>query len=223
MPDVFVNPKKNTAPVLKAKPVDKEQPKMSFWQKIKQPLMAYMVSPSGMHFESQEKDEEVVLLLRRHLITNFPWLTASFLMFIAPPVIFPLLSFFNPMPPFPLNFQFIFVLFWYVLTFGTTLMGFLNWYFNVYIVTNERIVDVDFINLLYRQISSTRIVRVQDVTYKVGGMVRAVFDYGDVYIQTAGTEENFEFEAVPHPEMVTKKLLELMEKKEEGQKDFGGV
>ncbi|MBI5465389.1 PH domain-containing protein [Candidatus Gottesmanbacteria bacterium] len=207
MPDVFV---------------EKTPTKQSFWQRLKQPLLAYVANPAGMHFESQEPEEEVVLLLRRHIITNVPWLTAGFLMFIAPPIIFPLLSFFNPLH-LPFRFQFIFTLFWYVLTFGTTLMGFLNWYFNVYIVTNERIVDVDFINLLYRQIASTRIVRIQDVTYKVGGLVRAIFDYGDVYIQTAGTEENFEFEAVPHPEMVAKKLLNLMEREEKEQEKVESV
>lgn len=207
MPDVFV---------------EKIPSKQSFWQRLKQPLLAYVANPVGMHFESQGEEEEVVLLLRRHIVTNLPWLAAGFIMFIAPAIIFPLLSFFNPID-LPFRFQFVFTVFWYVLTFGTTLMGFLNWYFNVYIVTNERIVDVDFIHLLYRQISSTRIVRIQDVTYKVGGVIRAIFDYGDVFIQTAGTEKNFEFDAVPHPEMVAKKLLALMEQKEEGKENTGGV
>lgn len=217
MPDVFIN---------KDKPANEKKesclPKLSFIQRLKQPLLAYVTNPVGMHFESQGEDEEVVLLLRRHIVTNIPWLAAGFMMFIAPAVIFPLLSFFNPIH-LPFRFQFVFTIFWYVLTFGTTLMGFLNWYFNVYIVTNERIVDVDFINLLYRQIASTRIVRIQDVTYKVGGMVRAIFDYGDVYIQTAGTEENFEFEAVPFPEAVAKKLLYLMEQEEKEQEKVKSV
>ncbi len=210
MPDVFVEKKENT-------------PKPSFWQRLKQPLMAYIANPEGMRFESQEENEEVVLLLRRHIITNVPWLTAGFLMFIAPPIIFPMLAVFKLIPALPLQYNLVFTLFWYVLTFGTTLMGFLNWYFNVYIVTNARIIDVDFINLLYRQIASTRIVRIQDVTYKVGGVIRAIFDYGDVHIQTAGTEDNFEFEAVPRPEMVAKKLLALMEKKEENKPNQTGV
>lgn len=217
MPDVFINKDKKAN-----YKQDYYSPRTSFWHRLKQPFLAYISNPTEMHFESQEEDEKVVLLLRRHIITNIPWLAAGFIMFIAPPIIFPMLSFFNPVS-LPFRFQFIFTVFWYVLTFGTTLMGFLNWYFNVYIVTNERIVDVDFINLLYRQISSTRIARIQDVTYKVGGMLRAVFDYGDVYIQTAGTEDNFEFEAVPYPEMVAKKLLSLMEQKEEGKEKTGGV
>ncbi|MBI4999751.1 PH domain-containing protein, partial [Candidatus Gottesmanbacteria bacterium] len=104
---------------------------------------------------------------------------------------------------------------WYLVTFGFALVSFITWYFNVYIVTNERIVDVDFLHLLYKELSSTRIARIQDVTYKLGGVFRALFDFGDVFIQTAGTEPNFDFLAVPHPEAVVRKIAELMEAREE--------
>jgi hypothetical protein len=87
----------------------------------------------------------------------------------------------------------------------------MGWYFNVYIVTNERIIDVDFFYLLYNKVSSTRIDRLQDVSYKLGGVVRAVFDFGDVFVQTAGSEPNFDFLSVPHPETVVRKIVELME------------
>src|SRR5690606_5973957 len=43
----------------------------------------FCVYPKNVHFENQEKGEEIVLLVRRDLITNLPWmLTAVFLVFI---------------------------------------------------------------------------------------------------------------------------------------------
>jgi hypothetical protein len=43
----------------------------------------------------------------------------------------------------------------------------------------------------------------------MGGVVRTMFDYGDVFVQTAGEVPRIEFEAVPHPDKVAKILREL--------------
>lgn len=233
MPDIFVDQQKHTNSTKTAKTAKKvvknipteaestepsiqEKSKTStLWQRIKQPLTAYVVNPPKMHFESQEEEEQVILLLRKHPITNIPWIVSGVLMLLAPIVIFPLFSFLNPFPNLPLTYQFVFTLFWYVVTFGVILANYLSWFFNIYLVTTERIVDVDFRNLVYRQLSSTRVARVQDVTYKVSGVIRSIFDYGDVFIQTAGTEENFVFEAAPKPQEVVKTIGELTDKKEE--------
>jgi hypothetical protein len=91
---------------------------------------------------------------------------------------------------------------------------FLNWYFNVYIITTERIIDVDFISLLYKQVSEAQIAKIQDVTYTMGGLARAVFNYGDVLIQTAGELPNFDFLAVPHPNKVAAVIAEMKLKDE---------
>lgn len=250
MPDIFVDEKDNvvetaktankktgkktvnsTAASEQALPVSepsvsaKEEPARhaTFWQRVQQPLKAYVVNPPQMHFESQEAEEKVILLLRRHPITNVPWIVSGIIMLLAPVVLFPLFSFLNPFPTLPLSYHFIFTLFWYVMTFGVILVKYLSWFFNVYLVTTERIVDVDFHNLVHREISSTRISKIQDVTYKVSGVIRSIFDYGDVFIQTAGTEENFIFEATPQPQNVVKTISELIEKHEEEQKPKGGV
>ena len=88
--------------------------------------------------------------------------------------------------------------------------SFLTWYFNVYIITDERIIDVDFLSLIYQNISSAKIDNIEDVTATKGGALRSVFDFGKVQIQTAAEKREFEFEDVPHPSKVTKLLNELM-------------
>lgn len=201
------------------KPQDKEMigeiPKPSVWQRIKEPLMAYVANPSETRFSNQEDKEQIILLLRKHQITNMPWIIAAVLALLAPVAFFPLLSFLNPFSDMPVSYHLVFSLFWYILTFSLVLVNFMHWYFNVYILTDERVVDVDFYNLVHQEIASARISKIQDVTYKVNGVIRSLFNYGDVFIQTAGTEENFCFEAVPQPQMVAKKIGELTEKNEE--------
>lgn len=206
MPDIFVAPRPEQA---------KTEPATEIPEQKGGSLSAFISYPDNIRFDTQEEKEQIILLLRKHGVTNIPWLLLTFFLMAAPTIIFPLLIRREGFPSLPANFIFVISLFWYLATFGFALVNFINWYFNVYIVTNERIVDVDFYHLLYKQMSAARISRVQDLTYKLGGVIRALFDFGDVFIQTAGTAENFEFEAVPHPEQVVRTISELTEKREE--------
>lgn len=188
------------------------------------PLAEFALDPEGVNFATQGKDEKIHLFLRRHFITNLPWILFALLLILLPilvfpfiQVIFPLLAFFTP------RLSFILIGFYYLAVFGFIIFtNFLNWYFNVYIVTNERVVDVDFINIIYREVSSTRLNLIQDITVKTGGVIRAIFDYGDLFIQTAGTVENFEFHAVPHPQEVANEIEKMMQKarQKEGLSDL---
>lgn len=176
------------------------------------PISAFALLPKGVNFETKNKGEKVVLLLRRHPLTNLRWVFLGLLMVLAPLVLgsFPILDFL------PSNFKFISVLGWYMISVAFIFENFLSWFFNVNIVTDERIIDIDFVNLIYKEISDADIDKIQDVTVKVGGVVQTIFNYGDVYIQTASERPRFEFLSVPKPEEVAKILQELrIEEKQE--------
>lgn len=205
MPDIFIEPKKEIH----------THPKFHSMN----PFVALADHPNGVHFSTQGPQEVIEMFLRKHFITNVPWLITSIILFLIPPIFFP---FIFPLMPFTISTQLvtIIIFFWYLSVFGSVVLAsFINWYFNVYIVTNERVIDVDFINLLYREISATRLNLVQDVTVKSAGVIRSVFHYGDIFIQTAGTEINFDFLAVPRPEFVAHRIEELMRgsRKKEGK------
>lgn len=178
---------------------------------------AFYLWPEKVDFETKEEEEKVVLLLRRHLITNVGWIVMTIAMILAPMVItrFLILDFL------PGNYKFIAVLGWYMITTAYTLEQFLDWYFNVYIVTTERVIDIDFVNLIYKEVSDADINKIQDVTYKMGGVIRTMFNYGTVLIQTAGEVENFDFEDVPNPTKVTSILQDL--RLEEEREDHPGA
>lgn len=207
MPDIFV--------AQKIEPIaEMAEPAVTAPEPHGHSLSSFMSYPENVHFDTQEEEEQIILLLRKHWVTNIPWLIFSALLLGGPTFIFPIFFKTNALSFMPGNFIVILSLGWYLLSFGFALVNFIGWYFNVYIVTNERIIDVDFYHLLYKQMASARLSRVQDITYKLGGVMRAIFDYGDVYIQTAGTEVNFDFEAVPHPEQVVRIIGELTEKEQ---------
>ena len=50
---------------------------------------------------------------------------------------------------------------------------------------------------------------IQDVTYKQGGVVRTMFNFGTIYIQTAAEKPNFDFVDVPNPSLVVRVLQKM--------------
>lgn len=202
MPDIFVSPAKEV----------EEKPQTT------NPLSAFVTRPLNLHFETQEKKEKIILLLRRHMITNLPWLVVALVMIVTPTIIVRFVSL-NFIPP---NFRLIATLAWYLLTFAFAFERFLSWFFNVNIITDERIIDINFPSILYKDISETKIDRIQDVSAKTGGFIRSLFNFGDVVIQTAGTIPEIYFEAVPNPGQVSKVLNDLI-LEEEREKIEGRV
>jgi len=88
---------------------------------------------------------------------------------------------------------------------------FVEYWLDVFILTDKRILDIDQKGLFGRTVSELRLYRTQDVTAEIKGFWRTMFDYGDIFIQTAGEMERFHFECVAHPNRIAKMILELAE------------
>jgi hypothetical protein len=209
MPDVFKSEKPQESQKLDLHESSHVTPSEVELKKLpghtRNPLASYCYYPTHVTFSHADEQEKIVLLVRKHPITNIPWITAAFFMLLAPLALdaVPLLSFL------PTNFQTIAILIWYLITIAFVFEQFLTWYFNVNIITDERIFDVDFVNLLYRKITDADLDQIQDVTVQVGSAIRTIFNYGDVLIQTAAEVPELEFEAVPYPDQIAKIIRDL--------------
>jgi len=167
--------------------------------------------PTGLSFQNQEAQEKIILLTRRHFITNISWLLLAFLL-AALPLFFPLLIRFLGLSLSPSLLTLI-TLSYYLSLFGFVLVNFSLWYFNISLVTNKRVVDVDVHDILYRHIAETKLDLVEDVSYVQSGVLRSIFDYGDVLVQTAAETPNFEFDKANHPGRVVRIIADLIGKK----------
>lgn len=172
-----------------------------------------MERPKDVQFVDQEPGEEILLLLRRHPVTNFPWMVILFLMLAAPFFLSFILkgTLLDPVR-FPLRIQILLITLWYLFSLGYGILSFLSWFFNIYLVTNRRIVDLDYFGFLFYRLSEAELSRIQDVTYEVGGVIRVLFNFGDVFIQTAAEKREFDFGAVPNPARVHDLVTDLVEK-----------
>ncbi len=213
MPDIFVSDESKIDATVKHPPAGESKHKLPGHRHS--PLAAFCYYPDGVNFETKERQEKVILLLRRHPITNVPWIVTAILLLLAPQVLdfFPILAFL------PDRFQFIAVIGWYLITTAFILENFLNWFFNVNIITDERIIDIDFHNLIYKEVSDAKVEQIQDKTYNMGGVIRTIFNYGDVSIQTAAEKREFDFSAVPKPDLVVRILNDLLIEEEQEKID----
>lgn len=165
-------------------------------------------------FASQLDNETVYLVVRKHPI----YLGTKFVLLLIFLVAIILgWQYFSALPSEASlsNFTPLATAIFYLLLAGVLFAAYALWmlyYLHMQIITNIRIVDVNQVSLLHREVSELNITNVQDVSSEVTGVFGTAFDYGDVLVQTAGVQQKFVFEKVSHPEIIKKLLLDLYEK-----------
>ena len=173
---------------------------------------AFMRRPKKMYFEGEDGDEEILYVLRRAFITNWKWIVNGTFIFLAPTIFNLMFLSINKNYPGIIKPSFLIIVnsFWYIFSVGFVFERFLNWFFNVYIITNKRVVDMDFNHLLHRNISEAPLRNIEDITYTTKGAFQTIFNLGHISIQTAAEQRELEFEHVPNPAKVQDILSDLV-------------
>jgi hypothetical protein len=102
-----------------------------------------------------------------------------------------------------------------------SLIAFIDFYFDIQIVTDRRIIDINQNRLFDRQLSELNLEDVEDVSIQISGTLPTLFNYGDVIIQTAGERMNFHFHQVPHPREIASIISDLAEQVKRGTSAIG--
>lgn len=225
MPEVYSAKRKTRRKKKRAvKGVEKvvvdEVKKMHKEGNFKGPWKSLMAYPRKTSFEFQNKEEVILLLMKRHLVTNLGWGLVSLLLLFIPFFWgeFPLLVAVND------RVRLGITVLWYTGLLLYILQNLLLWFYNVYIVTDERVVDVDFFGLLYKNVNVAQLKNIEDVSYSQIGILSSIFNYGKVVVQTASEQLSddvgqesaaFTFNAVSNPDRVVRVISQLMEQEEQ--------
>lgn len=165
-------------------------------------------------FPGQYKGEKVVLLLRRHWLILGGRVLKLVIVVAIFAVLYILATIYLPgildSDYYPLVIIFFIGFLFFVWAYFFEVWN--DYYLDVWIVTTERIINIEQEGLFKRVASEQKIYRVQDVTTKINGVIPTMLDYGDVHIQTAGAKQRFVFEQVPHPYEIKKVILDLHDK-----------
>lgn len=162
----------------------------------------------------KREGEKIILLIRRHLFVLikrvFFWLIAA----VAPIIILFLVRaerITYEREGFLYSLLLILASVYYLYIWLFIFNSFVDYYLDVWIVTNIRIVNIEQRQLFSRVISEHELERIQDVTAEVHGIFPTFLNYGEVYVQTAGEQQRFIFKQVPNPQEVKRHILSICE------------
>lgn len=164
-------------------------------------------------FPSQQPNEKIMLVVREHwflLAIKFALITVFILAPIILGIIMAAVDFSIESETFNTILSVGLQIYYLVLVLAAFILWVL-YYLNVHIVTDQRIVDIDQVGLLFREVSELNIETIEDVTSQNVGIFGNILNYGTVFIQTAGAAQRFEFHNVPNPGQIASLILQLYE------------
>jgi len=169
------------------------------------------VKPRFVTVATQDPDESVYILARKDVITNLGWVFNFALLFSLPLIVFLAVRFFQlSLSSFMPILYFVFILIaYYALILFYGLINFTRWYYNIFIVTNKRIINYKFSPFARYEVAEASLSNIQDVTEVTSGFLPSIFDYGNLFIQTSGTFNKFEIQQVPRPTWLRNILIDL--------------
>jgi hypothetical protein len=157
-------------------------------------------------FPGQHEGEDVVFVFRHHpafmrkpLILGFLGILVAIL-----PMDIPLIYSVPWLPSLLLKFALSMV----GLVFLYWIYNFIKWYYSVFIVTVERLVEINQKGLFKRKVRALFHGRVHALEYTIGGLDAVLFHYGSIQVLTE--VGNFELKMVPNPEALHERILEVI-------------
>jgi hypothetical protein len=180
-------------------------------------MHSFGVFPKDVTFASQDTGEDVILVVRQSPFVFIPQYIAVICVMISPLIFFSTLSALNLASGSVIALGIAGTIVAFLVAIAIAFDTFAKWFYSVNIITSTRIVDVDFLDVMHHRFSETRLGNVEDVTHKVAGVFGSLFDYGTVFVQTAGAKPEFEFDNVPRPRDVQDTLLDVLDLHHKGE------
>lgn len=156
------------------------------------------------YFEDQFDDEEVEMVFRKHPIVMRKGFIFGMLLWLVGPVIMLILTFVHPdtPPSIPAFFASLF---------GSIALGiialipsWIGWYFSVYIVTDQRFIQITQKGLFTRSVVDIALNQIQMINYEIVGLQETLLGFGTIRVQTYVGE--LVIHEVHHPANTAKKL-----------------
>lgn len=168
-----------------------------------------------------EEGEKIIKVVRRHYLVIVPIITTLMLIALAPLIFYLLIV--SDFVSLDQNIKMIiedFFMKWK--TFGYSLWLLLLWiiffiewtdyYLDLWVITDRRIIDVEQKGFFRREVTSFRYEQIQDITVETRGLIETLFKFGTLHIQTAGHNREIIIRDAHYPEEARTLILRLSEK-----------
>jgi len=87
----------------------------------------------------------------------------------------------------------------------------IDWRNDLYVLTDDRVVDIEKVPFRYEHRREASLDRIQDVSYLQEGFLAKTLNFGNVRLETAGEIGAFTFDNVPRPKDVQVEIFRRLE------------
>lgn len=168
-------------------------------------------------------NEKAIVSVRKHWLVFIIETFGLFIAIVFPFFILPFIdNIFSSLGP-KTNIVILFVLFaWELAIWMTFFTALTNYYLDMLVITNKRVLDVDQIGLFSRDLATVPIKNIQDVKIEIKGIIATLFGYGNIHIQTAGSAPEVIIRGIKKPKMVKDMILRINHEYA-GQEEAGDI
>jgi hypothetical protein len=166
------------------------------------------------YFEDQLDDEEVLYVFRKHPIVMRKGIVAWAIAMLVGPLYTVALTFIYANNPekYPTPEFFLMSM---LVSLGLSLIVFfpswMAWYYSVFIVTDQRFIQITQKGLFHRSVVDVGLNQIQMVNYEVAGLQETMMGFGTIMMQTYMGE--LLIHEVHHPARIQKKILKILRDK----------
>lgn len=154
-----------------------------------------------------EPNEEVLKVIRKHWFVIATELIGTFFMLLLPFFLLFLIALFpNTILNINIGIEHFATLItfsiaaWSIMVLMAAFSSWTHYYLDLWIITDRRIIVVDQIHFFNRNVSMFRLERLQDIEFKINGVIPTLLNFGTIQAQTAGAHEsNFKTTGLPDP------------------------
>lgn len=154
-----------------------------------------------------KENEKIIMALHKHWIVFSRHLILIVFLFLLPALVIPFL----PIKEAAVSLTLFFLAVYWLLVSLASFVFWINYYFDMWIITSDRIMHIEQSTLFKRELSEFSLDKVQDVTVAVSGMLATFLKLGNITIHTAG-EKTFFADHVPQVYKAKDAILEQVAK-----------
>lgn len=154
------------------------------------------------YFDGQRDNEKVIAVWRRN-----PWTLTKSAIFL---VLLTWLAVYLFQ-----DFGLITIAIWLITVPSLAFFNWFTWWNDIYILTSQRLIDIDQRRLFHKLVAEIPLENIQDVIYEVRGINQTIFNFGTVKVQTASGKTVSSMDGINDPLSVQQAILREVSKKKE--------
>lgn len=162
-----------------------------------------------------EHDEEILLVVRKHWFILFCDVIWPILLLIVPTSVYLFAGdrVLETTMLVEFHYKYAAALFlislWALLAWMMLFLVWTDYYLDMWIVTDRRVITIDQQGFFRRKIASFRYEQMQDIQIDINGIIATLLDFGNIRAQTAGHEVDFKIIGAPDPREIKATILEV--------------